>query len=158
MQGYSQITIVGNLAKDAYAKQPGGFFLAECSVAVNEKIKGKETVYYMDVKLWGDFAKAMVEYLKKGQAILFSGELKQESWTDKTTGDKRSKFIVHANRCLLLGGNSQKGGNASPNGTESKTEGGDNSAQPTPWQEVQPAQNNPEGWNTFKGQLGETPF
>ena len=158
MQGYSQITIAGNLTKDAYGKEPSGFFIAECSVAVNEKIKGKESTYYMDVKLFGAFAKAMVQYLMKGQGVLFSGELKQESWIDKTTGEKRAKFVVHANKCLLLGGNSQKNGNASPSATESKTEGGGYSGKATPWQEVQPIQNNGEGWEPPQVGFGTVPF
>ena len=49
-----------------------------------------------DVVAWSELAKNSGITLKKGTRVIIVGRLKQETWNDKNTGDKRNKIIVHA--------------------------------------------------------------
>jgi single-strand DNA-binding protein len=48
----------------------------------------------------------VTKYAKKGDTVYVDGELKTESWSDKTTGDKRSKIVLEVREFQLLGGKS----------------------------------------------------
>jgi len=54
---------------------------------------GNKPVDYFDIRVWGGRAEAHEKYLVKGQRIYISGEARQERWTDKETGQKRSKHV-----------------------------------------------------------------
>ena len=54
---------------------------------------GNKPVDYFDIRVWGGRAEAHHKYLVQGQRIYISGEVRQERWTDKETGQKRSKHV-----------------------------------------------------------------
>lgn len=54
---------------------------------------GNKPVDYFDIRVWGGRAEAHHKYLVQGQRIHISGEVRQERWTDKETGQKRSKHV-----------------------------------------------------------------
>ena len=57
----------------------------------------------MDVELWGRVAEIAGEYVKKGNPLYVEGRLKQDSWEDKDSGQKRTKLKVVAENIQLLG-------------------------------------------------------
>ena len=52
--------------------------------------------------VWDRQAETCCQYLKKGSSLHVEGSLKMDSWEDKTTGEKRSKIKVHADRAQFL--------------------------------------------------------
>jgi len=53
---------------------------------------------FIDVTAWDKQAEYLGERLRQGSPILVEGTLKQSSWEDKQTGQKRSKIEVTARR------------------------------------------------------------
>ena len=57
---------------------------------------GKEkTAFFFDCKSIG-FEADRAKLLRKGQRVLLTGEIQQETWDDKSTGAKRSKVVLLA--------------------------------------------------------------
>lgn len=88
--------LVGNLTRDPESIADGrGCTLG---LAVNERIKrGEEWEDYasfFEVVVWGNQAKAIVQYLSKGQRVGVQGSLRQERW--EKDGQNRSAVKVHA--------------------------------------------------------------
>lgn len=125
----NQITIIGNLVRTPELRStPGGAQVTDFSVALNHKYTNAagnkiEEVSFVDVSAWGKQAEAICRYKKQGDLLLVQGRLKQDRWTDKQSGSKRSKLAIVAERVTFLpsgakkdsnstsGGNRQSGGN-----------------------------------------------
>lgn len=109
MAGYSKVIMIGNLCRDPELKYlDSGTALCNFAVAVNRTWKKdgekKEEVSFIDVTAWARTAEVIAEYFAKGDPIMIEGHLKQESWEDKNTGDKRSKLKVIAEGFQFVGG------------------------------------------------------
>jgi single-strand DNA-binding protein len=99
----NDLKISGNLTRDAEQQGDGP---VRMTVASNTKYKDKkgdlkEEVSFVDVVAWGPVGAACID-LPKGFPVLVEGRIKQESWEDKTTGEKRSKLVVVASRIHWL--------------------------------------------------------
>ena len=96
--------------------------------------------------VWDRHAENCCQYLKKGSAIHVEGSLKMDEWTDKTTGDKRTKIKVHADRVQFLDrrDDSSGGGMGMAEG-ESSTPSGDSFPRRGPALSPQPPVNPDEG-------------
>jgi single-strand DNA-binding protein len=92
--------IKGNLTRDPELKYtPKGTAVCKCSVAVNEVWKTEagekqERVHFFDLEAWGRTAETIAQYFTKGKPILIQGKLKQDTWDDRETGQKRSKVKI----------------------------------------------------------------
>ena len=65
--------------------------------------------------VWNRQAENCCQYLKKGRPVHVEGYLKMDSWDDKTTGEKRSKIKVEADRVQFLDSRrDDEGGGPSP--------------------------------------------
>lgn len=120
MASFNSVTLVGNLTRDVEVRfLPSGQAVAEVSLAVNEKWTGKdgekkEVCNFIDCTLWGKTAELAGQYLAKGSPVLFQGKLKQDTWEDKESGQKRSKLKVTVDHMQFLGRG--KGGDAGQQG------------------------------------------
>ena len=65
---------------------------------------------FIDVTVWDRQAETCCQYLKKGRAVHVEGFLKMDTWDDKTTGEKRSKLKVQADRVQFLDRKDDAGG------------------------------------------------
>jgi single-strand DNA-binding protein len=124
-------TFMGNLTRDPELKSIGsGTQVCETSIAVNKKWKDKnsgemrEKVAFIDVTWWGRTAENVAQYFKKGNRILVEGELDQDTWTDKTTGQKRSKLKVQGSRFHFLP-RGDRSGNDSSNQSRGQSSAGE---------------------------------
>lgn len=91
------ITITGNLTADPELREAGGHSVAQFSVASTPRIKkGDEYVdgetVYLRVSVWRELADGAASTLKKGDAVVVTGYLRQRSF-DKD-GEKRTVFEV----------------------------------------------------------------
>ena len=55
---------------------------------------GRYQSFLINGTVWGDLAKEAHCYALNGAFVSLTGQLQEESWDDKTTGVKRSKFKV----------------------------------------------------------------
>lgn len=97
----NQVTISGNLTKDAELRETaGGMSVLKGSVAVNERRKDPRTgewedyPNYVDFTIFGKRAEVLAQYLKKGTKVAIQGKLRQDRW--ESNGEKRSKLEVIA--------------------------------------------------------------
>lgn len=67
-------------------------YVAEVNIAVN---KDKDTVFFFPVVAWGSLARALAEYVGKGDKITVSGYLAYKSWKNDE-GEKRCRTYINA--------------------------------------------------------------
>jgi single-strand DNA-binding protein len=99
----NRVIVVGNLTRDAEAHDLSTGQVFNMGVAVNERFTNKagnieERPMFIDVALYDMRNKLgwMLPYLKKGAKVTIDGKLRYETWTDKVTGEKRSKHSIVA--------------------------------------------------------------
>jgi single-strand DNA-binding protein len=108
MASLNKVFLMGNLTRDPELRYtPGGAAVTDLPIAVNRSWTGKdgerkEEVLFVDITVWDRQAETCCQYLKKGRSIHVEGSLKLESWDDKTSGEKRTKIKVVAERVQFL--------------------------------------------------------
>lgn len=98
MSGLPQITIVGTLTGDPELKMlPSGIAVATVNIAANERKYDRNTSQYVDGDvtflrgtIWRDYGEHVAESLRKGDRVIATGRLRQESW--EKDGQKRTTF------------------------------------------------------------------
>ena len=104
MASLNKVFLMGNLTRDPELRYtPSGSAVTDLPIAVNRSWMGKdgdkkEEVLFIDVTVWDRQAETCCQYLKRGRGVHVEGSLKMETWDDRTTGEKRSKIKVLADR------------------------------------------------------------
>ena len=62
----------------------------------------REETLFIDVTVWDRQAENCCQFLRKGRTVHVEGFLRKDSWEDKTTGEKRSKIRLIAERVQFL--------------------------------------------------------
>lgn len=94
------LMFAGRLTRDPELKYlTSGKAVCELSIVNSRHYKDaqgnkKEDTVFLDTTLWDKQAEWVAENLKKGRPVLVRGRLKQESWEDKTSGQKRTKMVL----------------------------------------------------------------
>jgi single-strand DNA-binding protein len=79
------LTISGNIGRDAEVRNAGGTNVAGFSLAMKSGYGDKAQTIWVDCSLWGKQAESgLVQYLKKGQFVVVSGELGTREHEGKT--------------------------------------------------------------------------
>lgn len=100
--GINEAILVGNLGRDPELRYTSsGEAVAGFSIAVGESWKGRdgnwqEKTHWIDLNCWRGIAEAAAQ-LHKGDSILVTGRIKNDSWTDQA-GQKRYSTKVEVNR------------------------------------------------------------
>jgi single-strand DNA-binding protein len=108
MANLNKVLLMGRLTRDPELRYtPNGAAVTDLPLAINRTYSTKdgdrrEETLFVDVTVWNRQAETCCQYLKKGRAVHVEGFLKTETWDDKTTGDKRSKTKVEAERVQFL--------------------------------------------------------
>jgi len=103
MAGFAKVTIVGTLVRDPELKYTNNQnAVCDITVAVSKGKKGSEKTAFIDCVLFNKAAELASEYYRKGTPIGIDGELVQDTWEDKQTGQKRSRMKVQASSLLFL--------------------------------------------------------
>lgn len=97
------VTVVGNVTRDPELRfTPTGQAACNFGLAVNERWQNKQTqeweeeVSFLNVSCWADLADNVAESITKGTRVIVSGKLKQRSWEDQKTGEKKSVIDIVA--------------------------------------------------------------
>jgi single-strand DNA-binding protein len=100
----------GNLGADPELRYtPGDASEPVCSMRVyfdRPKPDGKDGFedkggFWLDVSYWGARGEAAAKLLKKGARVAVTGDLYEDSWQDKDTGEPRSKLRLRADNVDL---------------------------------------------------------
>ncbi|MDO8591286.1 MAG: single-stranded DNA-binding protein [bacterium] len=96
--------IIGNLTRDPEMRAlPSGIQVCSFSVATNRVWKDKEgnkkeQADFHNIVVFGRQAETAGQYLKKGQSVLVEGRIQTRSWDDKTSGEKKYRTEIVADR------------------------------------------------------------
>jgi single-strand DNA-binding protein len=116
MAQLNKVFLMGNLTRDPELRRlANGTAVTDLGLALNRTYTGKdgekrEEVVFIDVTVWDRQAETCCQYLKKGRAVHVEGFLKMDTWEDKTSGEKRSKVKVQADRIQFLDRKDDAGG------------------------------------------------
>ncbi|NBT50009.1 MAG: single-stranded DNA-binding protein [Marivivens sp.] len=101
MPAFNKVFLMGNLTRDPEMKQlPSGMAVCDIGMAVNDRVKNKQTGEYedranfVDCTAFGKTAENIVRFFTKGRPIFIEGKLRFEQWDDRESGKKRSKIKV----------------------------------------------------------------
>jgi single-strand DNA-binding protein len=126
---YNKAIIIGNLTRDPEMKAlPSGIQVTSFAVATNRVWKDKngakqESTDYHNVVVFGRQAETAAQYLKKGAIVMVEGRMQTRSWDDKTSGEKKYRTEIVADR-VQFGPRSSGAGAASGSAQTSKAESG----------------------------------
>src|SRR3989337_4495390 len=96
--------VIGNLTRDPELRSlPSGIKVCSFAVATNRVWKDKngarqEAADYHNVVVFGRQAENVAQYMKKGNSILVEGRMQTRSWDDKTSGEKKYRTEIDADR------------------------------------------------------------
>ncbi len=96
--------IIGNLTRDPEITViVSGQKVCKFGVATNRIWKDKngvrqEMTNYHNIVVWGKQAETSAQYLKKGQQVMIEGRIETRSWDDKTSGEKKYRTEIVADR------------------------------------------------------------
>jgi len=100
MNNINLVVLHGYLTRNPELRYtPRGTPVATTGIALNNAFKNqagelKEETTFVDLETYGPHGQRQAELFKKGMPILIEGRLRQDSWTDKATGQKRSRLKV----------------------------------------------------------------
>jgi single-strand DNA-binding protein len=120
MASLNVCSFTGRAGKDPEVRYfESGKMVAEFSVAV-DGWKRDEKPLWLNLKIWGKIADVAANYVRKGSMIAVSGQLENETWTDRVSGEERSKIVLNVKDLTLL--DSKRDG-ADPGGHQPDDEG-----------------------------------
>jgi len=125
--------IIGNLTRDPELKSlPSGIKVCSFSLATNRVWKDKngakqESSDYHNVVVFGRQAETVAQYMKKGSSMLVEGRIQTRSWDDKSSGEKKYRTEIVADRTQFgpKGGATGGGGTSASSGGAPKAQGPD---------------------------------
>ena len=101
--GINVANLVGRVGRDPGVRYfESGSMVANLSIAVNRNSREGEPDWF-NLEIWGKQAQVAADYVRKGSLLGITGSFKVESWTDRATGEERSKPVIRVDRLDLLG-------------------------------------------------------
>lgn len=136
--GVNSITLVGRAGRDPEVRYfESGTVVANLTLAVNRRT-GSDEPDWFNLEIWGKQAQVAADYVRKGSLLGIIGSFKLDRWTDRSSGEERTKPVVRVDRLELLGskrdseaGGTMGGGTSS--GFSSGFSGGEPSEEEVPF-------------------------
>ena len=109
----NQVILLGRLTRDPETRTtPSGKTVTTFSLAVDRNTSDGQADFF-NITAWEKTGELVAQYLSKGRRVLIQGRLRQDSWTDKDSGKKRSSVEVTATDVTFLDGPSGNGSSSS---------------------------------------------
>ena len=111
--------VIGNLTRDPELRAlPSGIKVCSFSVATNRVWKDKdgnkqESADYHNIVVFGRQAETVAQYMKKGSQVMVEGRMQTRSWDDASTGAKKYRTEIVADRVQFGTNSGNKGGSSS---------------------------------------------
>lgn len=109
MASFNKVILMGNLTRDPELRQTqSGTSVCRFSIAVNRSYNAqdgssRDETCFVEIDCFGKSAENIAKFFSKGKPILVEGRLRQDSWEDKQTGQKRNKLMVVLERFEFVG-------------------------------------------------------
>ena len=147
------LVVSGNIGKDAVVRKAGEQSVAGFSLAMKSGYGEKAQTIWLDCSLWGKQAESgLVQYLKKGQFVVLSGELGTREHEGKT-------YLTLRVNDATLGGKHEQSNQQQQQQPQRQVQGYQQDPQGYPVQQKQsmPQQNRqpPQG---YQGQMPQQQF
>jgi single-strand DNA-binding protein len=98
----NNVVLTGRAGRDPEVRYfESGSAVANLSIAV-DRFRREDDPDWFEVEIWGKQAQLAADYLRKGQLFGLEGRLEQSKWTDRATGEQRSKVVIKTSRFVLL--------------------------------------------------------
>ena len=116
MASFNKVILMGNLTRDPELRQTqSGTSVCRFSIAVNRSYNAqdgsaRDETCFVEIDCFGKSAENIAKFFSKGKPILVEGRLRQDSWEDKQTGQKRTKLMVVLERFEFVGSARDSGG------------------------------------------------
>lgn len=116
---FNKVILMGNLTRDPELRQTqSGTSVCRFSIAVNRSYNAqdgssRDETCFVEIDCFGRTAENISKYFSKGKPILVEGRLRQDTWDDKQTGQKRSKLLVVLERFEFVGSRGDGAGSGS---------------------------------------------
>ena len=99
MPNLNKVILMGHLTRDPESRTiPTGQVITSIGIAINRSFihegQKREDTTFVDCEAFGKTAESIARFFKKGRAIFIEGRLRQDSWVDKQTKEKRYKMMV----------------------------------------------------------------
>lgn len=166
MAGETVITVVGNLTSDPELRYTqNGLAVANFTIASTPRNFDKAKSEWVDseslflrASVWREFAEHVAGSLAKGTRVIATGRLKQRSYEDKKTGEKRTSMELEVDEI----GPSLRYATASVTRAQSggafPVAGRPTSGNDEPWVATPAANGGADVWNSPGNFSDETPF
>ena len=106
-------TVLGRVGSDPAQRQAGKSTVAAFSIAVDQ-IKRRDQpeppAFWIGIDVWGIQAEYAMNNIRKGDLVVVAGDVQQQSWTDKNTGETKTKLVVNCSRIMRVGRKGEGGG------------------------------------------------
>lgn len=138
----NNVQLAGRLTRDPDLKHtPSGLAICEIGLAVTRFYKSKdgerkEDTLFINITAFDKQAEFLGDKLRKGRPIYVEGRLVFDQWEDKSTGQKRSKIEVRANRVQILDWDDQGGGGGQRSGGANQERSGHGGSDPAPEDDI----------------------
>ncbi len=108
-------TCTATVVRDAERRYlPSGQAVLNVTVANNQGFNDKQTTLFIRCAVWGKKAEStLIDYLKKGQQVLISGELTQSEYKAQD-GTTKTSLELNCNILDLVGKRAEGGQQAAP--------------------------------------------
>jgi single-strand DNA-binding protein len=104
LAGTNRVALVGRAGRDPEARYfESGAMVANLTLAVDRRSRDDQPDWF-SLEIWGKQAQVAADYVRRGSLLGIIGSFKLDRWTDRTTGDERSKPVISVDRLELLGG------------------------------------------------------
>jgi single-strand DNA-binding protein len=101
--GVNSITLVGRAGRDPEVRYfESGSVVANLTLAVNRRSRDDEPDWF-NLEIWGKQAQVAADYVRKGALVGIIGSFKLDRWTDRASGEERTKPVIRVDRLELLG-------------------------------------------------------
>jgi single-strand DNA-binding protein len=95
--------LVGRAGRDPEVRYlETGSVVANLTLAVRGQARDAEPEWF-NLEIWGKQAEVAGNYVRKGSLIGVVGSLKTDNWTDRNTGEPKTKKTLKVDRLELLG-------------------------------------------------------
>ena len=97
---------IGYLGHDPQVRYfESGFCVAHCRIAVNragaKRDDGQEPDWFK-LEIKGETGQAFADQARKGMLLDVSGRVKSDRWTDRNTGEERTRLVITAEKWRIV--------------------------------------------------------
>jgi single-strand DNA-binding protein len=131
--GVNSVALVGRAGSDPEVRYfESGKVNAKFNLAVNRRSRDDQPDWF-PLEIWGTQAQVAADYVRKGSLLGITGSFKLDRWTDKSSGEERTKPVINVDRLELLGSKRDAEGGAGGVGYSAPGYGGPASDEEVPF-------------------------